>query len=84
MTIEVYTTGVCPYCVQAKRLLTEKGLQYEEIRVDQDPAKMTEMLERSQGRRSVPEIFINGQLVGGYDELHAADQSGELDKLLGK
>lgn len=82
MKIEIYTTNVCPFCVQAKRLLTEKGLEFEEIHVDQDPAKMQEMLERSQGRRSVPEIFINDQLIGGYDELHAANQSGELDKLI--
>lgn len=82
MKVEVYSTGVCPYCVQAKRLLEEKGLSFDEIRIDQDPSKMQEMLERTGGRRTVPEIFINDKLIGGYDDLHAANQSGELDKLI--
>ncbi|MEL6722589.1 MAG: glutaredoxin 3 [Pseudomonadota bacterium] len=79
--IELYTTGQCPYCVRAKMLLQNKGVVWEEIRVDQDPAQLQIMLQRSQ-RRTVPQIFINDQAIGGYDELAALNRSGELDSLL--
>ena len=80
--IEVYSTAVCPYCVAAKNLLKSKGLQWDEVRVDSDPAQRDLMLQRSGGRRTVPQIFINDQHVGGYDDLVAADRSGKLAKLL--
>ena len=80
--IEVYSTAVCPYCVAAKNLLKSKGLEWSEVRVDTDPAQRDAMLARSGGRRTVPQIFINDQLVGGYDDLVAADRSGKLAELL--
>jgi glutaredoxin 3 len=82
--IEVYSTAVCPYCVAAKNLLKSKGLQWEEVRVDANPAQRDLMLQRSGGRRTVPQIFINDQHVGGYDDLVAADRSGKLKQLLGE
>jgi glutaredoxin 3 len=81
--IEVYSTAVCPYCVAAKNLLKAKGLSWNEVRVDTDPAQRDLMLARSGGRRTVPQIFIDDQLVGGYDDLVAADRSGKLAQLLG-
>jgi glutaredoxin 3 len=80
--IQMYTTAVCPYCIAAKNLFKSKGLEWDEIRIDTDPARLSEMLERSQGRRTVPQIFINGTHVGGFDELAAADHSGQLAELL--
>jgi len=82
--IEVYSTAVCPYCVAAKNLLKAKGLAWEEVRVDTDPAQREAMLARSGGRRTVPQIFVNDRLVGGYDDLVAADRSGRLAELLGE
>jgi glutaredoxin 3 len=82
--IEVYSTAVCPYCVAAKNLLKSKGLQWNEVRVDADPAQRDLMLQRSGGRRTVPQIFINDHHVGGYDDLVAADRSGKLKQLLGE
>lgn len=81
--IEVYTSAVCAYCVAAKNLLRSKGLEWTDIRIDTDPAQRSTMLARSGGRRTVPQIFINDQLVGGYDELVAANRSGRLAQLLG-
>jgi glutaredoxin 3 len=80
--VEVYSAEHCPYCQQAKQLLNHKNIQYEEIRVDLDPAKKEEMINRS-GRCTVPEIFIEGHLIGGFDDLWALEKSGELDKKLG-
>ena len=82
--IEVYSIAVCPCCVAAKNLLKAKGLEWSEVRVDTDPVQRDAMLERSGGRRTVPQIFINDQLVGGYDDLVAADRSGKLKQLLGE
>lgn len=82
--IEVYSTAVCPYCVAAKNLLKSKGLEWSEVRVDTDPAQREAMLARSGGRRTVPQIFINDQHVGGYDDLVAADRNGRLGELLGQ
>lgn len=81
--VVVFSTGTCPYCVRAKDLLDRKGVQYEEVRVDLDPVQRDFMMERS-GRRTVPQIFINDQPIGGADDLYALDKSGELDVLLGK
>lgn len=79
--ITVYTTGWCPYCQRAKALLTRKGLAFEEIDIEADPQLRDEMRARS-GRTSVPQVFIGGRHVGGCDDLHALDDSGELDRLI--
>ena len=80
--IEVYSTGYCPYCVSAKNLLKSKGLEWTEVMVDTDPARRDEMLQRSGGRRTVPQIFIGETHVGGFDDLYALEKSGKLDNLL--
>lgn len=80
--IEVYSTAVCPYCVAAKNLLKSRGLEWVEVRIDTDTAERDAMLARSGGRRTVPQIFVNDQHVGGYDDLVAADRSGKLAQLL--
>ncbi len=80
--IEVYTTAICPYCYRAKTLLTQKGAAFEEIDVGMDPDKRQEMTTRADGRRTVPQIFINGQHIGGSDDLYALDAAGGLDPLL--
>lgn len=81
--IIIYTTNVCPYCIQAKNLLKQKGIEnYTEIDVSRDIAKREEMMEKSNGRRSVPQIFINDIHIGGFDDLAKKNQEGELDKLL--
>lgn len=81
-SIEIYSTAVCPYCVAAKNLLKAKGLEWTEIRIDTDTAQRDLMLQRSGGRRTVPQIFINDHHVGGFDELAAADRSGQLAQWL--
>ena len=80
--IVVYSTEVCPYCVMAKKLLKSKGLTYREIDITHDEALQQEMVTRS-GRRTVPEIFIDDDLVGGYDDLARLNATGELDRRLG-
>ena len=80
--IVVYSTSFCGYCGAAKRLLTSKGAEFKEIDVMFDPEQKRDMIERSGGRRTVPQIFIDGRHVGGFDELSALDASGELEKLL--
>ena len=81
-TVEIYSKSWCPYCRMAKRLLEEKGQEFVEFDVELDAGKYDEMLDRSEGRWTVPEIFIDGALVGGYDDLRAMDASGRLDELL--
>jgi len=80
--ITIYTTQSCPYCVRAKALLTRKGAAFHEIDVSMDSALRQEMTQLSGGRRTVPQIFINGRHVGGSDDLAALDQAGKLDALL--
>lgn len=80
--VEIYSTQVCPYCVRAKDLLKRKGVAPVEYKIDSDDARRDEMLARSGGKRSVPQIFINGLHVGGCDDLHALDSKGELDRML--
>jgi glutaredoxin 3 len=80
--IEIYTTGYCPYCVAAKSLLTRKGVEFTEISVSGDSAKREEMIQRANGRMTVPQIFIGTVHVGGCDELHALERAGKLDALL--
>ena len=79
--IEIYTTPFCGYCARAKGLLEKKGAAYEEMDVMMDEKKRTEMRERAK-RSTVPQIFINGQYIGGSDELAALEQAGKLDALL--
>lgn len=79
--IDIYTKATCPFCHRAKALLQSKGAQFNEIAIDNDPKKREEMIERS-GRTTVPQIFINGQHIGGCDDLHALDAKGGLDPLL--
>jgi glutaredoxin 3 len=78
----MYSTGACPYCQMAERLLVSKGVaNIEKIRVDLEPAKRMDMMERT-GRRTVPQIYIGDAHIGGYDELAALDRAGKLDELL--
>ena len=78
----MYSTQVCPYCVAAERLLTVKGVtEITKIRVDLEPQKRVEMMEKT-GRRTVPQIYIGDQHVGGYEDLKALDRAGKLDQLL--
>ena len=79
--VTIYTAMVCPFCVRAKRLLDHKGVTYEEVDVSQDVELRDRMVAES-GRRSVPQIFIDGSPVGGYQELQALEDQGELDPLL--
>ena len=79
--VEIYTKGHCPYCHRAKALLDSKGVSYQEYEISTDRARQQEMSERS-ARRTVPQIFINGEHVGGSDDLAAAEKSGLLDELL--
>ena len=80
--ITIYTTEFCGFCRRAKALLDGKGADYKEIDVTYDPDMRAEMMARSQGLRTVPQIFISGQYVGGCDELFALEQKGGLDPLL--
>jgi glutaredoxin 3 len=77
----MYTTAVCPYCQMAERLLRSKGADIEKVRIDLDPARRAEMMEKT-GRRTVPQIYIGDTHVGGYDDLAALDRAGGLDPLL--
>ncbi len=79
--VEIYTTQWCPYCHAAKSLLDEKGVRYDEVDAD-DPAVRLEMVQRANGRRTVPQIFVGETHVGGYDDMAALDRGGQLDPLL--
>ncbi|MFN9631243.1 MAG: glutaredoxin 3 [Cyanobacteriota bacterium] len=83
-TVEIYTWRFCPYCIRAKGLLDRKGVTYREYGIDGDEAARRQMTQRAQGRSSLPQIFINNQGIGGCDDLHALERSGELDALLGR
>lgn len=80
--VEIYTKFTCSFCVRAKRLLDSKGVQYKEIPVDQGGEPRQEMLARSNGRSTVPQIFIGGRHVGGCDDLMDLDRAGKLDEML--
>jgi len=82
-TVKIYTTPYCPYCVRAKRLLEGKGVPYEEVDVANDDQARIELAERT-GRRTVPQIFIGQDHVGGSDDLHALEEQGKLDAMLGR
>jgi len=81
--VVIYTTPFCPYCARAKRLLDSKGVTYEEVDLYMHPGRREEMLQRAQGRSTVPQIFIDGKGYGGSDDIHAMDDDGKLDPLLG-
>tara|TARA_R110002051_G_scaffold260404_2_gene320219 strand:- start:5795 stop:6052 length:258 start_codon:yes stop_codon:yes gene_type:complete len=81
-SVELYTTSTCGFCHAAKRLLTSKGVSFSEINVGANPAKRAEMIQRSNGGRTVPQIFIGKTHVGGCDELYALESAGKLDALL--
>ncbi|MBL6740451.1 MAG: glutaredoxin 3 [Synechococcus sp. BS301-5m-G54] len=80
--VEIYTWRTCPFCIRAKHLLDSKQVSYTEYAIEGDNAARDAMAERSGGRRSVPEIFIDDRHIGGCDELHALERAGELDPLL--
>ena len=80
--IEVFSTRICPYCVRAKKLFDRKGVAYREIDVSDDEDLRNGMIQRAGGKRTVPQIFINGQHIGGCDDLYALDAKGGLDPLL--
>jgi glutaredoxin 3 len=81
--VELYTTMFCPYCARARGLLERKGVPYTEIDIIEEPARRAEMVRRAGGRTTVPQIFINGEHIGGSDELVALERVGELDRKLG-
>ncbi|MFZ4804842.1 MAG: glutaredoxin 3 [Synechococcus lacustris] len=81
-SVEIYTWRSCPFCIRAKQLLERKGVSYTELAIDGDEAARAVMAAKSDGRRSLPQTFINGQHVGGCDDLFALERSGELDGLL--
>ena len=80
--VEIYTKAFCGYCSRAKRLLQAKGVEFEEYDVTMGGPKRAEMLQRAQGRSTVPQIFIDDRYVGGSDELHELERNGQLDPLL--
>lgn len=80
--VEIYTKGLCPYCARAKKLLGDKGVQFEEYDITMGGPKRQEMLSRANGRTTVPQIFIGETHVGGSDDLAALEREGRLDALL--
>lgn len=80
--VEIYTWSTCPYCIRAKKLLNGKGVAFTEYSLDGDEPGRDKMAERTGGKRSVPQIFINEQHIGGCDDIHALDAQGGLDPLL--
>ncbi|MBD2447847.1 glutaredoxin 3 [Nostoc sp. FACHB-152] len=80
--VEIYTWRTCPFCIRAKSLLSNKGVDFTEYSIDGDEAARDKMAQRANGKRSVPQIFINDHHVGGCDDIHALDRQGKLDELL--
>lgn len=80
--VEIYTWSSCPFCIRAKALLNKKGVEYTEYAIDGDEKARALMAQRANGRKSVPQIFIDDQHIGGCDDLYALDRQGELDPLL--
>ncbi len=81
-SVDIYTSPLCGFCHAAKRLLTQKGIEFSEIDVWSDPSRKPEMIQRADGGRTVPQIFIGDMHVGGCDDLYALDRAGKLDALL--
>lgn len=80
--VEIYTSMTCGYCMMAKRLLKRKGVEFTEIGVDMKPELREAMMKRAEGRRTVPQIFINNEGIGGFDDLNALERQGALDAML--
>ncbi|BAY16281.1 glutaredoxin [Anabaenopsis circularis NIES-21] len=80
--VEIYTWRTCPFCIRAKSLLTSKGVEFTEYSIDGDEEARDKMAQRANGKRSVPQIFINDRHIGGCDDIHALDRQGKLDELL--
>jgi glutaredoxin 3 len=80
--VVIYTTQFCPYCVQAKRLLKQKGVAFDEVDVSNDPARREAMVEKAGGRMTVPQIFVDDNWIGDCDGIYALDRAGKLDALL--
>jgi len=80
--VEIYTWSTCPFCIRAKSLLKDKGVGFTEYCIDGDEAARTKMSKRAHGRRSLPQIFINEQHIGGCDDLYGLERQGNLDPLL--
>ncbi|MDJ0519171.1 MAG: glutaredoxin 3 [Okeania sp. SIO2F4] len=80
--VEIYTWSSCPFCIRAKALLEKKQVNYQEYAIDGDDVEREKMAVRANGRRSLPQIFINDQHIGGCDELHGLEAQGKLDQLL--
>jgi len=81
--VEIYTSPFCGYCARAKRLLDSKGVAYEEFDIMAEPTRRREMIQRADGRSTVPQVFVDGAGLGGCDDIHALDRAGKLDPLLG-
>jgi len=81
--IEIYTKAFCPYCTRAKRLLADKGVAFDEFDITMGGPKRKEMIQRAQGRSTVPQIFIDDRHIGGSDDLAALERDGKLDPLIG-
>ncbi|TVQ53868.1 MAG: glutaredoxin 3 [Spirulina sp. DLM2.Bin59] len=82
LNVEIYTWSSCPFCLRAKALLNQKGVEYQEYVIDGDEAARSQMAQRARGRRSVPQIFINDQHIGGCDDIYDLEADGELDAIL--
>ena len=81
-TVTIYTKVYCPYCVRAKALLTQKGVEFEEFKIDEQPELRPQMIALAGGRTTVPQIFINDKAIGGCDDLYALEKDHKLDELL--
>ena len=82
VNVDIYTTPYCPFCIRAKKLLANKKVEFNEIDLSENPDKFEEMLSKSNGARTVPQIFVNGEHIGDCDHIHDLNQKGELDKIL--
>jgi glutaredoxin 3 len=80
--VEIYTWSTCPFCLRAKSLLNKKGVNFTEYSIDGDEDARAKMAQRANGRRSLPQIFINDNHIGGCDDIHALDRQGKLDEML--
>lgn len=80
--VEIYTWRTCPYCIRAKNLLAQKGVEFIEYKIDGDELARNKMAQRANGQRSVPQIFINDHHIGGCDDMHAIEAQGNLNELL--
>ncbi|MBD2444630.1 glutaredoxin 3 [Dolichospermum sp. FACHB-1091] len=81
-TVEIYTWSTCPFCLRAKSLLNKKGVDFTEYSIDGDEDARAKMAQRANGRRSLPQIFINDNHIGGCDDIHALERQGKLDEML--